>query len=122
MIKILRIDHIQLTLPPNQEEEARKFYGDILGLEEIEKPTQLRKNGGLWYKIGDIQLHLGIEEKGASSKQHPAFEVKSLSTIKNFMQQKAIPIKEEIPIPGVERFSFRDPFDNRIEFLEKKIN
>jgi hypothetical protein len=28
-------------------------------------------------------------------------------------------IQDGIPIPGMERFEFRDPFGNRVEFLQR---
>ena len=118
---IKRLDHIQLCVPIGKEDEARKFYTDVLHLKEIEKPDSLKPNGGLWYAIADIQLHIGVENVEGKSKRHPAFEVDSLDEMKNYLTSKGIKIKEETPVPGQKRFSFLDPFNNRIEFLEKKI-
>ncbi len=36
-IKFRKQDHIQICIPIDKENEARKFYTEILGLEEIEK-------------------------------------------------------------------------------------
>jgi catechol 2,3-dioxygenase-like lactoylglutathione lyase family enzyme len=119
-IKVRRIDHVQLSIPAGAEEAARRFYEGTLGLEEIEKPEALKANGGLWYKIADAQLHLGIDERRGKTKSHPAFEVEALEEIKNYFQNAGVEIREETRIPGVERFSFFDPFGNRIEFLERK--
>jgi catechol 2,3-dioxygenase-like lactoylglutathione lyase family enzyme len=117
-INFIRIDHVQITIPPGSEETARKFYSGILGLEEIPKPDSLKASGGVWYKIGGAELHLGTEEIGVKTKAHPAFEVNNLNMIKMYLIQSRIEIKEEIPIPGRQRFSFYDPFGNRIELLE----
>ena len=116
---IKRLDHIQLCIPVGNEDEARVFYRDVLGLNEIEKPEALKANGGLWFEVADIQLHIGVEPFTESSKRHPAFEVKDLAAVKEYLREKRVPIKEETAIPGCERFSFLDPFNNRIEFLEK---
>jgi catechol 2,3-dioxygenase-like lactoylglutathione lyase family enzyme len=118
-IHIRRLDHIQICIPPGEEEKARVFYLDIIGLKEIEKPDALKPNGGLWFGIADIQLHIGAEETTGRSKRHPAFEVSSLAEVKEYLRSKGVPIKVEIQVPGQERFSFFDPFGNRIEFLEK---
>ncbi len=118
-IRIKRIDHIQLSIPAGGEEVARKFYGEALGLEEIEKPEPLKPRGGLWYKIADAQLHLGVEDSRNKTRSHPAFEVDELEKIKAYFQENGVEVREEIPTPGVARFSFFDPFGNRIEFLEK---
>ena len=115
---IKKLDHIQLCIPVGTEEAARTFYSEILELEEIEKPEALKPNGGLWFKIADIQLHIGVEDEQNNSKRHPAFEVENLEEIKRHLQSKGVKVKEETVIPDVSRFSFFDPFGNRIEFLE----
>jgi catechol 2,3-dioxygenase-like lactoylglutathione lyase family enzyme len=112
-----RIDHVQITLPKGKEGEARHFYTGILGLTEIEKPDSLKSSGGVWFKIAGGELHLGVEDS-QKSKRHPAFEVEDIDTIKTHLESKGVIIKEEIPIPGRKRFSFYDPFGNRIELLE----
>jgi catechol 2,3-dioxygenase-like lactoylglutathione lyase family enzyme len=119
MIQIKRLDHIQLCIPIGKENEARQFYTDVLGLEEIRKPVELIPNGGLWYKVADIQLHLGAEHENNQSKRHPAFEVEDLSEARQWLEKQGIKIKDEIQIPGQTRFSFKDPFGNRIELLQK---
>lgn len=119
MIHFKRLDHIQLCIPVGKENEARKFYTDIMGLQEIPKPEGLIKNGGLWYQVADIQLHVGTENEINKSKRHPAFEVSDLKEARADLVKHHISIKEEIEIPGQNRFSFMDPFGNRIEFLEK---
>jgi len=115
-----RLDHVQICIPVGEEAAARKFYTDILGLTEIEKPVQLRANGGLWYQIGDVQLHIGAEAQTNKSKRHPAFEIQTIDAVRNYLKEKDIRIQEEIQVPGQSRFSFFDPFDNRIELLEYK--
>jgi len=119
-INIKRLDHIQISIPIGSEEAARKFYSGILGLEEIEKPEPLKTRGGLWYKIADIQLHISVEENQSRSKRHPAFEVEDLKDIKKYLEENDVGISEEIPVMGLNRFSFYDPFGNRIELLEKE--
>jgi catechol 2,3-dioxygenase-like lactoylglutathione lyase family enzyme len=118
-IHIKRLDHVQLCIPFGEEERAREFYTQVLGLEEIEKPEALKPNGGLWFKIADIQLHIGVEERQGKSKRHPAFEVEGLEQIREHLRENRVKIKEETPVPGLNRFSFFDPFENRIELLEK---
>ena len=116
---IKRLDHIQICIPTGEEEQARAFYRDIIGLEEIEKPEALKPNGGVWFSIADIQLHIGVEAMTGRSKRHPAFEVSDLIAVKEYLRSKGVPVKEETVVPGQNRFSFLDPFGNRIEFLER---
>lgn len=116
-INFKRIDHIQITIPADSEDEARKFYSGLLGLEEIEKPDSLKASGGVWFKIAGVELHLGVESP-SETKRHPAFDIKNLDEVKKYLGENNVKIKEEIPIPGRKRFSFYDPFGNRIELLE----
>jgi catechol 2,3-dioxygenase-like lactoylglutathione lyase family enzyme len=119
VIKIKRLDHIQICIPTGKENEAREFYTNIIGFEEIPKPIELIPNGGLWYQAGDIQFHIGTENEINKSKRHPAFEVADLAIARQHLERHKVKIKEEIKIPGQIRFSFMDPFNNRIEFLQK---
>ena len=122
MITFKRLDHVQLCIPIGKEEEARSFYVGLLGLQEIPKPESLIANGGFWVQCGDIQLHIGVEPmtEGLKSKRHPAFEVEHLNEVRTYLEEYGVATQNEKPIPGVERFSFFDPFYNRIELLEKK--
>ncbi len=117
-IDFTRLNHIQLCVPPGSESQAREFYGGLLGLEEIEKPDVLKKNGGMWYSIAGIQLHIGIEENQIASKRHPAFEVENLAEIRAHFEQRGVRVRDEPKVPCVERISFYDPFGNRIELME----
>ena len=120
-IRIKRLDHVQICIPFGEEEKAREFYTRVLGLEEIEKPDVLKPNGGLWFKVADIQLHIGVEEMQGKSKRHPAFEVEGLNEIREYLREDHVQIREEPRVPGLNRFSFFDPFGNRIEFLERNM-
>jgi len=122
MIKFKRLNHIQICIPKGKEEEARRFYTDIIGLKEIPKPSALVPNGGLWYQLADIQFHIGTEDEQNKSKRHPAFEVENLEQARKHLENHKVPIKEETAIPGQNRFSFTDPFGNRIELLELKTS
>ena len=74
----MRLDHVQVAAPPGCEAEARRFYGDLLGLAEVEKPEPLRSRGGVWFE----QLHVGVEEDFAPArKAHPALRVPDLDAL-----------------------------------------
>ena len=62
MTHVLGIDHVQVAMPRGQEALARSFYGGLLGLEELPKPSATAGRGGVWFKCGEHQLHLGVEE------------------------------------------------------------
>ena len=119
-MSITRLHHAQITIPAGAEPEARRFYCDLLGLAETEKPDSLKPRGGFWLQLGDVQIHLGTEppEAPRSPKAHLAYQVDDLARWKTHLAERGVPIKESIPIPGFNRFEFRDPFGNRIEFIQ----
>jgi catechol 2,3-dioxygenase-like lactoylglutathione lyase family enzyme len=117
---IRAINHIQITIPKGREDKARDFYCEALGLPEIEKPASLQGRGGLWLQVGDRELHIGVEDLilPRSTKAHVAYEVTDLAGWKAKLTALGIEVIEGIPIPGYDRFEFRDPFGNRVEFME----
>ena len=118
-VQIKRLNHVQISISPGEEDKARDFYGKLLGLKEIPKPEILRPSGGLWFEVADIQLHIGVEVGQSPSKRHPAFEVENLQQIRAYLSENGVRTKDEHSLSGVDRFSFLDPFGNRIEFMER---
>ena len=118
---ILRVQHAQITIPKNAEAEARKFYCEFLGLNEIPKPESLRTRGGFWLEVGAFQIHVGTEDEfdRTKTKAHIAYEVENLSGWRERLESGGVKIIEGVPILNYSRFEFRDPFGNRVEFLEK---
>ncbi|HSH05261.1 MAG TPA: VOC family protein [Anaerolineae bacterium] len=117
---ITGLNHVMITIPPNSETNARHFYATILGLTEIPKPNSLSDRGGLWFQLGPQQLHLGLQDDPhrATNRAHLAYQVTDLNHWRQIFAQANIPIKESIPIPGYHRFELRDPFGNRLEFIQ----
>lgn len=114
------INHVQATIPVGAEAEARAFYGELLGLKEIDKPEVLKKNGGLWFQVGTLQLHLGCEnnEHRVDSKAHVAYTVSDIAAVRTRLTSANVQIFENTQIEGFKRFDIRDPFGNRIEIME----
>ena len=117
---ILRVQHAQITIPKGAETEARKFYCKFLGLKEIPKPVVLQTRGGFWLEIGGFQIHVGTEDDfdRTKTKAHITYEVEDLEAWREKFAESGVVIVEGIPIPHYSRFEFRDPFGNRVEFLE----
>jgi catechol 2,3-dioxygenase-like lactoylglutathione lyase family enzyme len=118
---ILRVQHAQITIPKGTEDEARKFYGEILGLREVPKPESLAGRGGFWLQLSAFQVHVGTEDgfDRTQTKAHLAYEVEDLNAWREKLIENGVEILEGVPIPNYRRFEFRDPFGNRVEFLEK---
>lgn len=116
---IIGLDHVQIAMPRGAEALARQFYGDLLGLTEIAKPENLARRGGVWFALGDRQLHLGGEEPfQPARKAHPAFRVAGLESLRDRLLAAGHTPVEDEPLPGYRRFYLADPFGNRLEFLE----
>lgn len=120
-MSILKVHHAQITIPQGAEDEARGFYCRLLGLREIPKPESLRTRGGFWLEVGAFQVHVGTEDgfDRMKTKAHLAYEVEDLENWRSVLTDNHIEILEGVPIPHFRRFEFRDPFGNRVEFLEK---
>jgi catechol 2,3-dioxygenase-like lactoylglutathione lyase family enzyme len=112
------IDHVQLAAPAGCEEAARAFFRGVLGLEEISKPEPLRGRGGVWFRVGAQQLHIGVDSDFAPArKAHPAFAVERYDELLARLQAEGVEIAEDQGIPGVRRCFVSDPWGNRLELL-----
>ncbi|MGY0693782.1 VOC family protein [Virgibacillus sp. FSP13] len=117
--QIDKIDHVQLAAPIGGEDRARTFFQGLLGFEEVVKPESLQKRGGVWFRIGSIHLHIGIEENfHPAEKAHPAFQVKNIEAMKVYLRMRNVTFTEDENLPKANRFYLHDPFGNRLEFLE----
>jgi len=116
---VIEIDHVQIAAPRGCEREARKFFGEVLGLEEIEKPESLRSRGGCWYRVGSRQLHIGVEDNfSPATKAHPAFATSDIQSLFERLRDVGIEAKWDDAVAGLRRFYVKDPWGNRIEFTE----
>ena len=112
------IDHVQLAAPPGCEEEARRFFGELLGLAELEKPESLRARGGLWFRVGAQQLHVGVEHHFVPArKAHPAFAVTGYDELIARLADAGVDVEPDDSIPGRRRCFVLDPWENRLELV-----
>jgi catechol 2,3-dioxygenase-like lactoylglutathione lyase family enzyme len=118
-VRILGIDHVQVTAPPGSEAEARAFYGELLGLEELPRPTTLPDRYGCWFRAGAQELHVGFEELfHPARKAHPSFIVDDLAALVARLRAVGTEATSDASIPGVERAFVSDPFGNRLELRQ----
>ncbi|MCE2971099.1 MAG: glyoxalase [Burkholderiales bacterium] len=115
---VVRLDHLQVAIPAGGEGEARGFYGRLLGLAELPKPTSLAGRGGAWFQCAAIQVHLGIEEPFIPAKKaHPAFQIEQFDELLRTLCAAGYAVTEDASIPAVRRAFTADPFGNRIELV-----
>jgi catechol 2,3-dioxygenase-like lactoylglutathione lyase family enzyme len=118
-VPVERIDHVQLAMPAGGEDEARRFYGELLGLPEQPKPPHLAVRGGCWFGTGPLQLHLGVEpDFRPAKKAHPALLVRDLPALVDALRRAGVELVDDEPLEGYDRIYAYDPFGNRIELLE----
>jgi catechol 2,3-dioxygenase-like lactoylglutathione lyase family enzyme len=112
---IVRIDHVQLSIPRGGEAAARRFYGEVLGLVEVPKPEPMRARGGMWFEGG---IHLGLEDDMRPQvKMHAAIVVDDLDAVLARLATAGATWTPSDELPGVRRGHTRDPFGNRLELI-----
>jgi catechol 2,3-dioxygenase-like lactoylglutathione lyase family enzyme len=117
--KPAQIHHILVAMPQGGEDEARRFYGELLGFPEIPKPENLLKRGGVWFLTGNLQLHLGVDRSFVpATKAHVAYQVDDLEALRGRLVAAGLGITDDEPLPGYDRCYVEDPFGNRIELVE----
>ena len=113
------IDHVQLAMPKGEEQAARRFYQDLLGMKELTKPPELARRGGCCFESGNVQIHLGVEEDfRAAKKAHPALRCTNYGELTSRLRQAGIEIIPDNALAGKTRCYIHDCFGNRIELIE----
>ena len=125
MLKLNRIHHIAIICTDYQK--SKHFYTEILGLNIVREVYREQRDS---YKLdlevaGQYQVELFSfpypparpSRPEALGLRHLAFEVDDIDAALKHLKGK-VQISEEIVIPGWRRFSFYDPFGNRIELLQ----
>ena len=116
------LHHVNVTVPKSLEDAAKHFYGVVMGLQEVPKPEASRARGGAWYQLGQMQLHLSIEEVRGDdclSKRHVCYTVSDLAEAEGQFRSAGVEIfPDDMPTAGWSRFYVRDPGGNRLEIAQ----
>ncbi|GAA3802011.1 VOC family protein [Nocardioides panacisoli] len=125
----MKLHHVQVACPPGGETEARRFYGDGLGMMEVEKPGELAQRGGCWFRVYDAagavaaEIHVGVEDPFAPAlKAHPALLLDSVTDLELSAERLAaagfdVDWTERLTFAGYERFHVFDGAGNRVEVM-----
>ncbi|MBA3264752.1 MAG: glyoxalase [Nocardioidaceae bacterium] len=112
------LHHVQVSCPEDGEPAVRKFYGAWLGLAEVEKPAELAKRGGVWFRGSGYELHVGVETPFLpAAKAHPAFLVEDVDALASKLTAAGCQVTWDSNFPGYRRFHTTDPHGNRVEML-----
>jgi len=115
-VKPVGIHHVNILF--QDLDEARAFYGETLGFEEIERPDF--GFPGLWFQMGAQQLHLG---PGAApeSFQHFALEVDDLDAVLADLATRGLDVAASPTVDGAGKQAFfTDPTGNVIELNQPR--
>lgn len=89
-------------------------------------PTPIAARAGAWYQCGVQQLHLTTEKDASlvnkASRRHPAFRLADLEALRRRLETAGVEIIAGNRFPGQERFFVRDPWGNRLEFVERSTS
>ena len=125
----MRLHLVEVACPPGGEAEARRFYADGLGLTEVEKPAELAKRGGCWFRSYDdrgaiaAEIHIGVEDPFTPAlKAHPALLLDSVADLEITAERLAasgfdVDWSQRLGFGGYERFHAFDGAGNRVEVM-----
>lgn len=125
----MRLHHVQVACPRGTEDDARRFYAEGLGLTEVEKPTDLKAKGGVWFRAynpeGTVsaEVHVGVEDPFAPAlKAHPALQLETVTELEGVADRLTglgftVDWTQRHNFPGHERCHTADAHGNRVELL-----
>ncbi len=128
-IKVLELHHHGIRIGKSDEavEQAREFYGDVLGLQRDTGRPTIPGIPGFWMYVGDAaQIHLmgaeGMSPVARSEKEDPtiphvALAVEDIQEAKRDLDERGIWYWqiEGLVGQGSDQVFVRDPFGNVIE-------
>jgi catechol 2,3-dioxygenase-like lactoylglutathione lyase family enzyme len=116
MPTISQLDHVSVLI--TDVERSRRFYGGLLGLQEIHKPRTF-DFVVLWFELGNHTLHLLLKDQPDTiSPRHFALRVDDAARARTYLRSQGLRIDETTLIPGADRFFISDPDGNRIEIIQ----
>src|ERR1051325_4230027 len=102
----MRLQHVSVAIPRDGADEARGFYGDLLGLEERDVLPHLDPRSVVWYRVGgDCELHLMLV--GERPPEGPRFclVVDELEALRARLEAAGVATRDGTPLVGRPRFT-----------------
>ncbi len=122
MPSVKRLQHTSVPMPPGGDDDARAFYGDLLGMREIPKPEGLAAMTVVWFAANDNgdEVHV-FQEKNIgpnSAAQHLCLEVDDIAAYQTRLSNAGYAVEIPATIYNRPRLFVRDPFENLVELVE----
>jgi len=124
-VKVLELHHHGIRVGPSPEEvaKARKFYGDVLGLDHDSGRPQIPTIDGYWMDVGGTaQIHLmGVNGQSKFAKgpgrdpslPHVALAVADIQETRKELDRLGVKywVAESVVGPQSQQIFMKDPFD-----------
>jgi catechol 2,3-dioxygenase-like lactoylglutathione lyase family enzyme len=122
MPSVKRLQHTSIPMPPGGDDDARAFYGEVLGMREVPKPEGLAAMTVIWFAANEDgdEVHV-FQEKNInhnSAGQHLCLEVDDIEGYKTRLRDRGYDVRIPETIHNRPRLFVRDPFDNLLELVE----
>jgi len=113
----MRLQHVSVVIERGRDDEARAFYGGLLGLEERAVPPKLPPDDLIWFRVGgdDLELHLVKGDEVRNDLQHFCLVTDDLDAIRARLEEAGVGTRDATEIVGRPRFFCHDPFGNLVE-------
>ncbi|MCA9876741.1 MAG: VOC family protein [Thermomicrobiales bacterium] len=122
MPTVKRLQHTSVPMPPGGDDRARAFYGDMLNMREIPKPTGLKHLTVVWFAANDEgdEVHVFQEQNMGpnSAAQHLCLEVDDLEAFRTRLHEGGYDTQNPEVIGNRPRLFVRDPFGNLVELVQ----
>jgi lactoylglutathione lyase len=113
-VRATGINHVSIAAV--DLEESTRFYEDVLAMERI--PTPTFESPVQWLRVGNMQLHLFLDDGPAPSRHHLGITVDDFDAAYEAVKARTSDTwgwrLVELPSRQVQLY-FRDPSDNLIE-------
>lgn len=108
----------EVTMPPGKDADARKFYGQVLGLRETMRPPGQK---GVWFQVegGPFRVLPDAAHAPRGSTPLARFRVDSAEKVRAAVQRLRYRDHDAPHVVGTRGFYATDPFGNRVELRER---
>jgi catechol 2,3-dioxygenase-like lactoylglutathione lyase family enzyme len=116
-VRLRSLQHVSSPYPEGANGAVRKFYGEVLGLRELQTPSTLASMNLLWFSGGEgLELHFFPGPVDLESRRHFCLDIEDLEETRGRLEAAGLEPFDDTPIPNRPRFFCRDPVGNLLEF------
>ena len=93
-MKIVRVQHVSIPIPPDGAGAARTFYGGVLGLAEKQVPAALDSSQLTWFAVGEDEheIHCFVDPdfRNRSTAAHLCLETDDLAALRTRIDERGV--------------------------------